>query len=98
VAAARAGDAAERVSVTPPGGALEFCCAELGLKPGAYYIGATARERATGHVIDWWDGGTMLYVEPGVVTAGHFHMPHTWRVEHAPEPHAAEPTHTVSGR
>jgi ABC-type polysaccharide/polyol phosphate transport system ATPase subunit len=83
VASARAGDGSKGVAVVPPGGVVEFHCAELGMKPGAYYVGATARQRATRDIIDWWDGGTMLYVEPGVATAGQFHMPHTWRVMHA---------------
>jgi len=82
LASARAGDA-EGVRVVPPGGRVEFVCPELALKPGAYYVGATARDATTSHVIAWWDGGTMLYVEPGVVTAGMFHMPHTWRIVHA---------------
>src|SRR5439155_1616010 len=42
--------------------------------------GVVVREASTQHVVDWWDGGTMLYVEPGVATAGQFYMPHTWRL------------------
>jgi hypothetical protein len=69
--------------VAPPGGAVEFCGAEPDLKPGAYYVAATASDAATSDIIDWWDGGTTLYVEAGVTTAGRFHMPHTWRVVHS---------------
>jgi ABC-type polysaccharide/polyol phosphate transport system ATPase subunit len=63
----------------PPGGVVEFHCDALPLRPGSYYVGAVVRERAGSHVIDWWDGGTMLYVESGVESAGQFLMPHTWK-------------------
>jgi ABC-type polysaccharide/polyol phosphate transport system ATPase subunit len=71
------------VEVLPPGGAIEFTCGALPLQPGAYYVGAVVRDAVTSHVIDWWDGGTTLYVEPGVNAPGQFYMPHTWRVSHA---------------
>jgi len=85
LATAQAGETGSGLSVGPPGGQIEFVCPALALKPGAYYVGATARDAATNHVIDWWDGGTTLYVEPGAGAAGQFHMPHTWRVVHAAE-------------
>ena len=80
---ATATNAARPADVSPPGGAIEFTCAALPLQPGAYYVGAVVRDAATSHVIDWWDGGTTLYVEPGAPTEGQFYMPHTWRVVHA---------------
>jgi ABC-type polysaccharide/polyol phosphate transport system ATPase subunit len=83
LARTRAGDAAQPVSVLPPGGAIEFTSPALPLKPGAYYVGAVLREASAGNVLDWWDGGTVLYVEAGAETDGQFHMPHTWRVVHA---------------
>jgi ABC-type polysaccharide/polyol phosphate transport system ATPase subunit len=70
------------LGVSPPGGAVEFTCPTLPLKPGVYYIGAVARVGATGHVIDWWDGGTMLAVERGAGRDGELYIPHTWRLVH----------------
>ena len=67
-------------SVTPPGGTVEFICAAVPFRPGNYYVSAVVRDASTRHVLSWWDGGTTLYVEPGVASAGQFHMPHTWRV------------------
>jgi len=83
IATARAGHALHGVALAPPGGSVEFCCAELGLKPGGYHVAATARDAATLDIIDGWDGGTTLYVEPDVPIGGRFHMPHTWRVVRA---------------
>ena len=73
------------VRVLPPGGVIEFVSDRVPLKPGAYYVGVVAREAATRHVIDWWDGGTNLFVEAGPEVNGQFYMPHTWRVIHAVE-------------
>ena len=73
------------VNVVPPGGVIEFVSDRLALVPGAYYVGVVVREAATHHVIDWWDGGTNLYVEAGKAVSGQFYMPHTWRVIHAAE-------------
>ncbi len=61
------------------------------LKPGAYYVGVVVREAATRHVIDWWDGGTNLYVEAGTEVSGQFYMPHTWRVIHSDETTPSRP-------
>jgi ABC-type polysaccharide/polyol phosphate transport system ATPase subunit len=77
------------VPVRPPGGRVEFTCAALPLQPGGYYVGAVVRDRQTEQVLDWWDGGTMLYVEPGAASGGQFYVPHTWRVEHGQEAVAA---------
>jgi homopolymeric O-antigen transport system ATP-binding protein len=79
---ATATNAGRPAELRAPGGAVEFTCAALPLQPGAYYVGAVIREAATSHVIDWWDGGTTLYVEPGAETPGQFFMPHTFRVSH----------------
>ena len=67
------------VAPIPPGGAVEFSCAELPLRPGAYCLTLTVRDAATGKVIAWWDGGTTLHVEPGRPIEGQFHVPHTSR-------------------
>jgi ABC-type polysaccharide/polyol phosphate transport system ATPase subunit len=83
LARASAGDASHPVSVVPPGGVIEFTCPALPLKPGAYYVGAVLREASAGDVLDWWDGGTMLYVEPGADMRGLLYMPHSWRIVHA---------------
>jgi lipopolysaccharide transport system ATP-binding protein len=78
-------DEAGGVSVLPPGGIIEFVSDPFPLKPGGYYVGVVVREAATRHVIDWWDGGTNLYVEAGTEVNGQFYMPHTWRVIHSDE-------------
>lgn len=80
---ATATNAARPANVEPPGGTIEFTCAALPLKPGAYYVGAVVRDAASSHAIDWWDGGTTLYVEPGPAAPGQFYVPHTWRLVHA---------------
>jgi lipopolysaccharide transport system ATP-binding protein len=72
------------VSVMPPGGVVQFDCSELGFRPGSYYVGAVARLASSGEVIDWWDGGTVLYVDSGSID-GQFHMPHTWSQVHDAE-------------
>jgi hypothetical protein len=69
--------------VLPPGGVVEFVSDRFPLKAGAYYVGVVVREAITRHVIDWWDGGTNLFVEAGPEVNGQFYMPHTWRVIHA---------------
>ena len=103
LATVRAGEASDAISVLPPGGTFEFTSEALPLKPGAYYLGAVVREASNRQVVDWWDGGTMLFVEPGATVEGQFHMPHTWRVRQAgggegsvprialPAPDGAEP-------
>lgn len=87
---ATATNAQRPADVRPPGGAIHFTCAALPLQPGAYYIGAVIRDAATSHVIDWWDGGTTLYVEPGAAAPGQFFMAHTFRVSHGVPGHVSE--------
>ena len=77
-----------------PGGAVEFRCEALPFNPGAYYLAAVVRDAATTQVVDWWDGGTMLYVEPGAETSGQFYVPHTWRVVHASD--ASQPLSSIA--
>ena len=79
--ATTATDAPGGCPVTPPGGTVEFVCSALPLRPGDYYISAVVRDASTRQVIGWWDGGTTLRVEPGALSAGQFHMPHTWRLK-----------------
>lgn len=90
---ATATNAHRPADVRPPGGVIDFTCPALPLQPGAYYVGAVIRDGTTSHVIDWWDGGTTLYVESGVETAGQFFIPHTFRLSHAPS--VDTPTTTV---
>jgi ABC-type polysaccharide/polyol phosphate transport system ATPase subunit len=94
IASASTAAEASPLTIAPPGGRVEFTCASLPFQPGAYYVGAVVRDRRTGHVLDWWDGGTMLYVEPGSVGGGQFYVPHTWRIVHGQEP----PAHFASRR
>ena len=70
----------------PPGGAVEFTCPELPLRPGAYCLTLVVRDAATGGVIAWWDGGTTLHVEPGLAIQGQFHVPHASRAVGPTEP------------
>jgi ABC-type polysaccharide/polyol phosphate transport system ATPase subunit len=67
------------LDLPPPGGIVEFTCAELPLRQGAYCVTAAVRDAASNAVITWWDGSTTLHVEPGVTVEGQFHVPHTWR-------------------
>jgi hypothetical protein len=72
---------------TPPqtvdvtGGVVEFDIPALPLQPGAYHAGAAARDATRLQVIDWWDGGSTVYVEPADRPApGHVHVPHRTRI------------------
>jgi hypothetical protein len=82
IAAARTGERGGPLHVVPPGGTVEFTCASLPLEPGAYYIGALARDLDTGKTLAWWDGETRLYVGGGAMTDERFLIPHTWRHVH----------------
>jgi ABC-type polysaccharide/polyol phosphate transport system ATPase subunit len=61
-------------------GTIEFACAAIPFPPGAYYVNVIARDRATGHVLHWWDGGTQLFIERGAPVVGQVHVPHTSRL------------------
>lgn len=67
------------VTMEAPGSTVEFTCAELPLPPGAYCLTAVVRDAASREVIAWWDGSTLLHVEPGTAIEGQFHIPHAWR-------------------
>jgi len=58
---------------------IEFTCAECGLQPGIYSIGAAVRERCGAATVDWWYGNRLLYIEPGKSVRGTFYAPHEWR-------------------
>jgi ABC-type polysaccharide/polyol phosphate transport system ATPase subunit len=65
-------------TVAPPGGTVEFAIPALPLQGGAYSVTAAVRDARTLHVIDWWDGGTMLRVETSAdAQKGQVHIPHT---------------------
>jgi len=68
----------ERLDLTAGEGTIEFACSELPLQPGAYVLGASARDRATQKVYAWLPGPS-LTVAPGKMVRGHFYVPHTWR-------------------
>ena len=76
----------DAIAVDPPGGEVEFICPVLPLTPGNYYLGAVARDAFSGHVVDWWDGGTTLHVDVGHEVRGQVFIPHDWRahVRHTP--------------
>jgi ABC-type polysaccharide/polyol phosphate transport system ATPase subunit len=69
-----------QLDVPAGSGAVEFELPVLGLQPGAYYVGATVRNRGASYNLHWWDGGTMLYVEGPSSQPGQFFMPHEWRL------------------
>jgi ABC-type polysaccharide/polyol phosphate transport system ATPase subunit len=61
-------------------GIAEVSCAELGLKPGIYYVDATIKHRDALDDIDWQRNCATLRVDPGKMQRGSFYMPHSWRV------------------
>jgi len=68
-------------TVDPPEGIVQFEIPLLPFQPGAYYVGVVARDARTSHVLDWWDGGSMLHVETsGKASAGQIFIPHSTRV------------------
>jgi lipopolysaccharide transport system ATP-binding protein len=76
------------MTVEPPGGVVEFAVQSLPLVPGSYYVGAVARDAQTSHKIDWWDGGSTLYVESsGALVGGHVFVPCTTRLIRSAEIH-----------
>jgi ABC-type polysaccharide/polyol phosphate transport system ATPase subunit len=79
IATTSTGVGEEAITVETSGGEVEFVCPALPLGPGVYYLGAVAREADSGHVVDWWDGGTMLHVEAGRALRGQLFIPHEWR-------------------
>jgi ABC-type polysaccharide/polyol phosphate transport system ATPase subunit len=79
IATTSTGVGEEAITVEASGGEVEFVCPALPLGPGVYYLGAVAREADSGHVVDWWDGGTMLHVEAGRALRGQLFIPHEWR-------------------
>ena len=94
IAAPRTSERGESLQLTPPGGIIEFTCDALPLKPGSYFIGAVARDLATGRVLAWWDGETRLYVDRGPAGDAEFYVPHSWRLVPEPQTPSAAP---VSG-
>jgi ABC-type polysaccharide/polyol phosphate transport system ATPase subunit len=69
----------EAVALEPGRRSVEFTCAEFGLQPGVYAIGAAVRERLGPGAIDWWYGTRFLYVDSGKSVRGYFYAPHEWR-------------------
>jgi lipopolysaccharide transport system ATP-binding protein len=96
IAVTRTGERGERLHVRPPGGIVEFTCASLPLKPGAYYIGAVVRDLATARTLAWWDGETRLYVQTGPGTDGQFHIAHDWRVIQADQSELTRPANLLT--
>ncbi|HUR33751.1 MAG TPA: ABC transporter ATP-binding protein [Vicinamibacterales bacterium] len=75
-----------------PGGIVEFVVPSLPLQAGAYYVGAVARHAGTLEVLDWWDGGSTLHVEPsGQMPPGQFVVPHSTRMIRADDPVPSSP-------
>ena len=59
---------------------VEFAFDAVGLQPGVYAVGATIRQRHGAETVDWFYGGTVVYVQPGRTVRGYFYAPHAWRV------------------
>ena len=65
----------------PPGRTgIEFTFDAIGLQHGVYAVGATIRQRHGAETVDWFYGGTVVYVQPGRTVRGYFYAPHAWRV------------------
>jgi lipopolysaccharide transport system ATP-binding protein len=96
IASTRTGERGEPLSVRPPGGVVEFTCASLPLKPGAYYVGAIVRDLTTTKTLAWWDGETRLYVHAGPMIDGQFHIPHDWRVIQADQSDLRRPVNILT--
>ena len=60
--------------------AVEFSFEAIGLQPGVYSVGATIRQRHGAETVDWFYGGTLVYVQPGRTVRGYFYAPHAWRL------------------
>jgi len=97
VASFRTDEAGRGITVVPPGGRIEFGCDALPLPSGVYYVNVVVRDRRSGHTVDWWDGGTLLYVDAGRAAAGEFHMSHTFQMVHGVEDRAASVPSLPSG-
>jgi ABC-type polysaccharide/polyol phosphate transport system ATPase subunit len=70
----------ERIDLEQGDGTVEMYCAELGLQPGVYTIGAAVKQRPASASIDWWYADKMIYVEPDKWVRGSFYLPHRWRI------------------
>lgn len=66
--------------LTPGRSAIEFAFDAIGLQPGVYSVGATIRQRHGAETVDWFYGGTLVYVQPGRTVRGYFYAPHAWRM------------------
>ena len=80
IASASTPDGHDAITADPAGGEVEFTCSAFPLAPGSYYVGAVARDATSGHVVDWWDGGTMLHVDAGRHVRGQLYIAHDWKV------------------
>ncbi len=60
-------------------GAVEFCCAELGLQPGVYQIDACIERVGTTETYEWQQACSSIHVEGGKEIRGSFYMPHHWQ-------------------
>lgn len=69
-----------RIDLEAGTGAVEFCCGELGLRPGLYHLDVFV-ERFP-QLIDWQHRCATLRVDPGKTVYGDFYMPHEWRLAH----------------
>jgi homopolymeric O-antigen transport system ATP-binding protein len=86
------------VNLTEGENLVEFCCPELPLNPGLYYLDATIRHRVAsgGEEFDWKYRCAALKVQPGKIVRGDFYAPHEWRLLKAESETAATPFSEVS--
>jgi ABC-type polysaccharide/polyol phosphate transport system ATPase subunit len=70
----------EQINLEPGTGVVQFFSAELGLKPGVYYVDATVKYGQPPIQSDWLYRGATFRVDSGKAVAGRFYMPHEWRL------------------
>jgi ABC-type polysaccharide/polyol phosphate transport system ATPase subunit len=70
----------EPIDLRPGAGFVDFSCAELGLQPGVYQVGASVKPRDEEENLGWWYSHSPLCVEHGKWARGSFYMPHEWHI------------------
>jgi ABC-type polysaccharide/polyol phosphate transport system ATPase subunit len=69
-----------RVDLAAGDGVINFSCAELGLPPDIYVLGASIKRRGAHEDLDWQRYCTTLRVDPNKAASSEFYMPHEWKI------------------